>query len=814
MRIKKHPSARSRRVRQVLTVLTMGLPYAWCVWAQQAPSESPKSAEIQEVVVTAQKRLSAIEDVPFSVAAETEHQIRDAGAESIVDLARNVTSLTVADLGPGQSQVAIRGISSGQVIRDQPGVKEQVGIYLDETPISVALFTPDLELFDIDRFEVLRGPQGTLFGAGSEAGTIRYITVQPKLGVWEAIAENDFEHVTGGSFGGYARFAANMPLTDAAAVRITGYYHHLPGFIDAIQPDGSVHKAVNDGDRAGGRIALLVKPTDALSITPRFMYQTLSTNGYPRVDLYNILANPYTTTQPPVTIGDREQFTQEPEGLNDKFWLTDLKADYVFGPVALTSVSSYSSRELLVLRDSTQLTGSVTFDLGGNSSEVRTNAPLYDRTRLDVFSQELRLASTGTGPLQWLVGGFYQHQRRRYGQDLPVAGYDAFQERVLGVNSAAFDAPPDTAFLSDIRYRFRQYALFGEATYNFTNHWSVTAGARYYNFKEDRVLNFLGLFAAPINVNVPGETSSSGTSPRVILTYKIDEDHQFNLQAARGFRLGGINDPINIGLCTPQDVQIFGHSPSWKDETMWNYEVGSKMRLADRRVTFNISAFYADIKDLQATTTAGTCSSRIVFNVPKARSMGLEAELFARPNATWDFGLSATVVDATLRSSVISTLADGSQVVVGGLQEGNRLPTAPKVQAVGSLGYTYPLAQARDVFANLTVQYVGSSYSQFENEAPNFGEIGGNAPGAARLILFANPPLNTVITFNPELPSYTLGNFRLGLKTDRWEMAAYVDNIWDETAHLALDYERGRSARVGYLTNQPRTVGLYGRLSF
>src|SRR4051794_39424038 len=136
---------------------------------------------LEEVLVTAQKRVANLQDVPFSVASSSEEQIRNSGSGNVVDLARNIAGLAVADLGPGQSQMAIRGISAGQVIRDQPGVKEQVGVYLDESPISVALFTPDLELFDLDRFEVLRGPQGTLFGSGSEAGTVRYITRQPQL---------------------------------------------------------------------------------------------------------------------------------------------------------------------------------------------------------------------------------------------------------------------------------------------------------------------------------------------------------------------------------------------------------------------------------------------------------------------------------------------------------------------------------------------------------------------------------------------------------------------------------------------------------
>src|SRR5262249_52480757 len=170
------------------------------VYAQQ---EQTPGAMLQEVIVTATKREANLQNVPFSVSATSQDQIRNSSAQNLVELSRNIASFTVADLGPGQSQMAIRGISSGQVIRDQPGLKEQVGVYLDESPISVALFTPDLELFDLDRFEVLRGPQGTLFGAGSEAGTVRYITRQPQLGKLEGGMDTSLAKVTHGPPAGF-----------------------------------------------------------------------------------------------------------------------------------------------------------------------------------------------------------------------------------------------------------------------------------------------------------------------------------------------------------------------------------------------------------------------------------------------------------------------------------------------------------------------------------------------------------------------------------------------------------------------------------
>jgi len=794
--------------------------------AQQAAPPADQAQAPEQIVVSAQKRTSLLQDVPFSVAAPSESQIRNAGADSIVDLARNVAGLTIADLGPSQSQIAIRGISSGQVIRDQPGVKEQVGVYLDESPISVALFTPDLVLFDIDRFEVLRGPQGTLFGAGSEAGTLRYITKQPKLGRSEGAIEvtGDVSNSNDTDTGGGGRAMVNVPFGSNVAVRAVGYYDRTPGWVDAVQPGGGIKTNVNTETRDGARIALLWRPLEDLTIEPRYVFQNTWSGGYPRVDLYNILANPYTTTQPKVTLGDRQQYTQQYEGINaDEFQLSDLKMDYDLGPMALTSITSYTHRDLDVVRDATQLTGSVTFDLSPGPSgqsatpaEVRLNSPLHDRTGLSVLSQELRLASNGKNTVDWLGGLFWQHVGRHYGQNLPTPGYDALS-RFLGypISTAQGSPFPDMPFYSDLHYSLRQYAAFGEATWHITDELGITGGVRYYKFDESRTQTFGGLFGCCSTNH--GSVNSNGTSPRGIVTYKLTPDILVDAQVSRGFRLGGINDPLNVPLCSASDLKVFGGHDQWDDEKVWNYEVGTKSQFLDRKVTFNASAFYADIKNLQATTTAGTCSSRVVFNVPKARSTGVEAELSARPTTNWDFAVSATVVNAKLESTVTSTDNTGNTVVVGGLQEGNRLPTAPKFQAVASLGYTQPLSSGQDLFGVFTFQYVGSSFSQFEQQQPGFGQIcvpGTCTGAAARLIQFGGPLTVSRIAFDTELPSYTLGNIRVGVKNAHWEVAGFVNNIWDETARLALDYERGRSARVGYLTNAARLFGVTARYSF
>ncbi len=312
----------------------------------------------EEITVTAMKREETVQNTPVSVAAPTEAQLRSRGVDDIEGVARNVAGFSVQNLGPGQSQVAMRGVSSGQIARDQPGVKEQVGAYLDESVISLSLFTPDIDLFDMSRVEVLRGPQGTLFGSGSESGTVRYITNQPELGgKAKVFGEVGGNTIDGGNQGGNVKFGFNAPLGDKAALRVAGYYNRLAGYIDtpgialtpagAVRPDpASTRTDVNTGDRTGVRVALKIAPNQNLTITPRFIYQELKTDGWNRIDVFNILANPYTTTRPAVTLGPREQFTQIGEPFKDKLALGDLNIGYNFGSVSLTSITSYTHRDV------------------------------------------------------------------------------------------------------------------------------------------------------------------------------------------------------------------------------------------------------------------------------------------------------------------------------------------------------------------------------------------------------------------------------------------------------------------------------------
>ena len=763
----------------------------------------------EEITVTAMKREETVLNVPFSVAAPTEEVLRSRGVEGIEGIAANVGGFTVQNLGPGQSQVAMRGVSSGQIVRDQPGVKEQVGAYLDESVISMSLFTPDLDLFDTSRVEVLRGPQGTLFGSGSASGTVRYITNQPKPGITEGFAEIGASGVQGGNAGANVKFGFNAPLGETAAARVAAYYDRLPGFIEAIQPDLSVKKHVNDGFRSGVRAAVRFAPSDGVSITPRIVFQRVDQNGWNRADIFNILANPYTTTRPAVTLGPRQQFTQLKEEYTDDFVLLDLDLRYRIGNADLTSITSYTFRDILVVRDATALTGSITGGSIGLPARIYTlNGPLNDATTAKGWTEEVRV-SGARQKAHWLVGGFFGHTDRDYGQDLPVIGF----EDLSGIPTRGLRAPKDSLFWSDLGYKLNQFALFGETTLALGPTFDVTAGLRYYHFSEDKEQIFDGIFGNDNNgsalVSQPGSTDANGLAPRFIATYRFSSDANINAQVSRGFRLGGINDPLNVPLCTPQDLVTFGGRETWKDEKVWNYEVGFKSRLPNGKGSFNVAGFYMDIRDLQATVTAGSCSSRVIFNVPKARSQGVEFEFEAAPNRNIDFAVSASFNNSELRSTLTSTDPSGAVSVVSGIEKGQRLPTVPKAQLAAATTYQWEVRQGSFGYVTGTYQYIGSRLTQ----------VGDQDLGTLDLLSFGANTIGGPLTartflYDPELPAYNILNLRAGVRRAAWDISAYLNNATNERALLSLDRERGTRARISYLINQPRTFGISTRFNF
>jgi len=767
-----------------------------------AAAQQASNTAVDEIIVTATKRDASIQDIPFSINAQTEKDIQRSGAVTLEDLSRNVAGLTIQNLGPGQSQVSVRGVSAGQVVRDQPGVKEQVGVYLDESVISLSLFTPDVDLFDLNRVETLRGPQGTLFGSGSVGGTIRYITNQPKLGVSEGLFEANASLVGGDDFGGHVKGMFNVPISEKVAMRAVGYLTRYGGFIDARGEGGAVKKNVNDGARRGGRLSFVIQPTENVTLTPRVVYQEIRAHGFNREEVFNIFANNNTTTRPKITLGEREQYLLLNESFADNTLLADFTANFELGAATLTSVSSYISRDIAVNRDASALSGSVSVDLGFPAAAVTLPSRLVDTTDLEQYTQELRLASSGEGPFQWVIGGFYSKVDRVYNQTLPTPGYDAYTDAVLGAGTSAAVAngfPRNSPYNAYLPYDIKQKAVFGEVNYTLGK-LTATAGGRYYDFSETRQFKSGGLFAN--GDNRTDKTSSDGFTPRFLLSYEASDNVTFNAQASKGFRLGGVNDPLNLPLCSAQDKIIFGGYQSYKDETLWNYEGGVKSRFGG--ITFNGAAFYTDISNLQTTLDAGSCSSRVVFNVPKAHTRGVEGEFRARLASGLDIGLSGSLVEAEFDT----TVKDGTGAVIGGIRDGNRLPSVPKFQVSFDVTYTKQVRDDMKAYVNASVQHIGSRFTQASDQENNPRSFVSGLPFGG-----ATGTVPTVV--NLKLPGYEIVNLSVGLEmADGVDLVAYVNNIFDENALLSFDRERGGRARLGYSVGQPRTAGVTVRKSF
>jgi outer membrane receptor protein involved in Fe transport len=769
----------------------------------QAANEAAEEADDDSTIyVTATKRETTLLEVPFSINAQTEEDIQRLGAGTIEDLSRNVAGLNVQNLGPGQSQVSIRGVSAGQIIRDQPGVKEQVGIYLDESVISLSLFQPDLDLFDLNRVETLRGPQGTLFGSGSVGGTIRYITNQPDVSKIEGLVELNGQLVDEDRFGGHIKGAINVPLGDVAAVRVVGYHTEYAGFINARRAATLIDEDVNDGRRTGGRIAVLFQPTPDISITPRLVYQEVRANGFNRQEEYNLYANPFTTTRPAVTFREREQFLLLDEKFADDTLIADLTASADLGAVELTSVTTYINRDILVSRDASALTGSVSVDLGFPTAGVLLPSNLVDVTDLETWTQEVRASSTGDGPFQWLVGAFYSDVNRVYAQRLPTPGYDAFTDARFGAGTSAAVAngfPLDSPYNADLPYDIKQKALFGEASYDITEALTATAGLRYYDFKEVRGFKSGGLFSN--GDNQTDETKSDGLSPRLLLSYEAADDVVINLQASKGFRLGGVNDPLNEGLCSAQDVIDYGGFDTYEDESLWNYEAGVKSQFGP--ISINAAAFYTDISNLQVTADAGSCSSRVVFNAD-AHTMGVEFELSARPAKGLDLSIAGSWVEAEFDETRLKQ----NGTVLEGIRNGNRLPSVPNFQIAASAFYSVPTGDGGEAYGGITFQHVGSRFTQPGDQENNPRTFVHGLP-------FGGAPAGAATTLDLKLPDYQLVNLSAGVELGNgFGAVVYVNNLFDENPILAFDRERGGRARLGFHVGQPRTMGVTLRKRF
>jgi len=697
---------------------------------------------IEEITVTAEKREEAAKDVPESVSALTGSTLSQLGLNGIDDYGTYVPGLVLLSNQRGFGQIVLRGITTGTI---QPTAS--VGTYIDDVPYGSStafaggnLVIADIDPFDVQRIEIARGPQGTLYGAGTLAGLLKFVTTPPKLDSSESQVEVDGGGTAGGGLDEAAKALTNVPLGDRAALRVDLYQRRDSGYIDDV---GTGNKDENFSDVRGGRISLLVEPESDLSIRLMSLYQERHVGGTPAVDV-----NP--TNLAPV-FGDLEQSRLVRETASQQYQLHELSASWDLGLAALTNSTSYGRSLAHAETDETPAIGP---ELQTVSDEFLLNLPGVPTIAqpssftTSKFTEEIRLASPQNRSLEWLAGTFYTYEwsdaRESLGASLPNFALPAVLAQPLT------DAEPS---------RFREFAGFGDLDYYFTPMIDVTAGARWSRNRQsfDQISSgVLNSFNNPDRTTSSlGASAGSSTTFRVAPRWRITDEVTTYAEASSGYRPGGTNVPrpntVTSGTATPS---------TFAADTLLNYEVGVKSEMFDKRLSFDADVFLIDWRNIQLqSVTTGFASET---NGGAATSRGVEYEASYHPVSGLTMTLSGAYTDAFLESA--------GPLFLGGTK-GSALPTVPRWSGAATIDYTFPAIGPLDAAVGASYRYVGSRDTSFDQD-------------------FETPNLH--------LPAYGEFDLRAGLAIDDSTLNLFVDNVLNERG--AVDIQES----LGSLTSPPR----------
>jgi outer membrane receptor protein involved in Fe transport len=772
-----------------LAVLVSGISAAatQIARADDASVTASSASTLQEVVVTAQKREERLFDVPMGVTAVTSQQLQSQQIVSLADLQSRVPGLSLSSIEPGNTRLTFRGQNVG-------GVGSTVTTYIDDTPFgsSNALvngfgFTGDFDTWDLQRIEALRGPQGTLYGAGSESGLLKYVTNPPDPTKFAAAAQVGGEDVAHGQGGGIGKGMINLPIGDRAAFRLSGFYQTLPGYID----DPSLgEKDINHGYRSGVRAAFLANVTDSLSIRLNAFGQDLHTDGSPNTDVIGAtnltLTPPANQLQPQNGEFNQQRFINEPNNFKYRIYSGTLNWNIGWGN--FTSITSYGTTDQNGLSDVTSVPAKPGAGPGtGTFGDVVTSllplvpppppagatatAGLSETTSTSIkkWTQEFRLASSSAQTLEWQVGAFYTHESSALDQTLPVF-YIPTQVDVPLPQSMGGPSLEN----SSLEALYREWAAFAQFTYHFSPQWDLAFGGRWSENKQSANESLNGVL--PTLQGTPqqltsGESSDTDFTYSIAPRWHVSPDTMVYGRIATGYRPGGPNDlPLNAPPSVPRTYQ--------SDHTT-NYELGVRTDQLDKRLSVDVAAFLVDWKKIQVfeeVLVAGAPPFGINANGGTARSKGLEWTLAATPLTGLTFTLTGAYVDAYLTSP--ATDAGGNT--------GDRLPYVPKWSTSLDGAYTWRAFSDYNAFAGATWSYLGSRFNDFTA-----------TQGAAGFL--ANP--------RPELPSYNTVNLRAGLENGRWTFELYCKNVGDTRgiSYYVASSTPNYGGAVNYVL--PRTVG-------
>ena len=695
----------------------------------------------EEIVVTATKRGGLrLHDVPFAVQAISGDDLAKRGAVDFDDFFRQIPGLAVFDQGPGDKRYIIRGVNSAGA--------GTVGLYLDEVIITGENAQdgggrqPDIKIFDIDRVEVLKGPQGTTFGSSSLSGTIRYITKKPNMEEIEANGSVSLRKTEGASLGWSTEAAVSVPLVEnKVAVRVAGFYLDEKGYIDNIQAEG-----VNNEETFAARISLQVNASENLTLTAMAMYQDMETNGPNFFNLVDGKGNPISQN------GQLFQADLTRAGFEDETEIYNATLEYRMESGTITGTASLFKRDTVFSRDSSLV---IEAFLGLDSEGAGRSLITQPKSR-EVFSYEIRYASDYDGPLQILAGAFIQNEERD------------FRSAIVDATDDGFFATPENSLLDRVVHtNLDELAFFGEVSFDITDRLTLTGGLRYYDFELNEVATSVtGFGGGPGGGVGPGLTANDdGIIFKGNLAFKATENVNFYAQVAEGFRSGGANDQTAAAIANVVIPEGFN------SDSVINYEVGVKSKLLDGKLTANLAAYWIAWSDIQLQDQATDGQLQFPFrgNGGGATVKGLEIELYAYPAERLEIGITANISDAKLNQD---------NPIASSGQDGDAIPYIPDFTFSATAEYSWPLGMGdMNAVIGADLNYVNSRNTELRPDNPQF----------------------------IELEDYTLANVRFGVEKDNWSVFLNVQNIFDDDTVTDVFRIVSGVTPDGFIINKPRS---------
>lgn len=716
--------------------------------------EDGKKGIIEEMIVTAQKRATSLQDTPLAISAMGSEEVEQRGILGMGDYLNSIPGVTQANWGTGKNIIVMRGIAAGATD------ESSVGVYLGEVPLSgiADVSSTDARTVDIERIEVLRGPQGTLYGSGSMAGAVRTIPAAPDLENFIAKGTVGYSQTSGGGGNNKATAILNLPIqADHLALRIAAYNFDDEGYVDnvgASDPSKSALAAtygallvdeqnVGDVQAQGVRASVLWRPTDRFDVTLTYARDKQTQIGYNEVDSTveaarggKYFAAPFSLAPANISGGNETQ--------KEDIEIVNAVANYDFGPITAVSSTSWFSADMDETRDAGRV---IPFPLPQAFDAAKSG-----------WVQELRLVSDFEGSFQFTGGVYYDDLKRHSDSSLFWGG-------TLAANPFGLTALSDPLFVSEVNWNIKQKAIFGEVSNDFTDALKLTLGGRLFEYRRVNNNHQAGPLAGA-GVDLIDDTSQSGDSLKANLSYTPNDDGLLYAQWAQGFRVGqgtssaapaGVCDLNNDGLLDGTSVSI--NPGVLKSDTLDSYEIGSKFSLLDSRVTLALAAYHIDWDGIPVTVVAvPNCGFVVKTNAGKATSDGIEIESDIQLSDSFSLSLAGSYLDAKLaRSGPLGA-------------KGTRLPSAAKVNLFAAARYEFE-AFGYPSFARLDANYV----SKFHNDiARSFEEAGG----------------------------YTTVNLRTGIKRGSVSIDLYANNLTntDQVAYTLITH---RSYRL-----RPRTIGI------